>query len=135
MPIDRAFIQAGLTRYAEAKATLSAFQSEVYEALAEAFEHKTWQNFDPILEDGSLSIGRGLGITFIQSWISGTLTGREPQERITPAIGFFWNSPGPVPAVAAVAYAWRPGGGGVVPLRAPSSAHSPKLTTFKKGDV
>src|SRR5688572_15648261 len=122
MTIDRnAFIREGLSRYAEARNTISYFQTCVYDAIASAFEGKLdWKNFQPSRADGGLEPAKAIGSVFIHSYVAGSIPARGITDKTWLSLGVYWNAPHrPAGSIVAAAQCWADTKGTNVPFNLP----------------
>lgn len=107
------FFREGLLRYAEARETVTYFQTCVQEAIAAAFEAKsTWAHFIPTRTepDQRLEVGKGMGVVFIQSYIAGTIPCRAVNSKVWLSLGVYWNAPLKPSSVVAASHCWLDAG-------------------------
>lgn len=87
------FLREGLVRYADAKETVSRFQSAVQDALLGALTSQTWRNFRPNLTNDAFESNKAMGSIFIHAYIAGTVPSREATEKVWVSLGLYWHPP------------------------------------------
>ena len=121
--IDKSgFIREGLSRYAEARETVSYFQTCVYDALMSAFDAKTnWTHFEPVRRNNGFESGKAPGAVFLHAYIAGHVPCRNIKEKAWLSLGLYWNARCRPKSVVAASMCWIDGGGPVVPFNHPKS--------------
>ena len=133
-----AFIREGLSRYEDARETVNAFQTCIYDLIARVLDAKAdWKHFVPIRTHGVLQTTRAQGAVLLHVYIAGHVPGRGIKERVWLSLGLYWSPPLRRSASVVVASTcWVDGMGALVPFHSPCAPNGVSLAPiYKKSEL